>query len=104
MPSRPKRRVAVCWCLLLEQRAFRRTAQRRTAISKNSCTERGTSSYSAQAWESSPVAPDSAGMSPTTVARGARATPYAASAQLVGNIDRDVARPALGGVEGDDAD
>jgi hypothetical protein len=27
---------------------FRRTAQRRTAISKNSCTERGTSSYSAK--------------------------------------------------------
>src|SRR5882757_9741693 len=27
-----------------------------------------------------------------------------ASAQLVGNIDRDVARPALGGVEGDNAD
>ena len=30
-----------------------------------------------QAWESSPVAPDWAGTSPTTVARGARTTPYA---------------------------
>src|SRR5207247_2088256 len=39
--------------LPLSRGPFRRTAQRRTAISKNSCTERGTSSYSAKRRRSS---------------------------------------------------